>query len=259
MTPLTGRRILITRSRQQASELAVQLAALGATPILIPTIEIAPPVSYAALDEAIANLGEYDWLIFTSANAVSAFRTRTSIADTPRIAVIGPSTARAAQFAGLRVDLIPRQAVAESLIQALISTIHPGTRILLIRAATARDLLPESLTQAGANVTIAEAYRTIIPSESIESLQNLFASTRPDAITFTSSSTATNLVALLEAAGLTLPHSIVRASIGPITSETLRALGLPPTIEAPEANTASLAGTLAAYFRAVEKELSAQG
>jgi len=248
MPPLTGRRILITRSRQQGSELAAQLAALGATPILIPSIEIAPPASYAPLDEAIAHLQHYDWLIFTSANAVNAFRSRTPITDTPKIGVIGPSTAKATQSAGLRVDLVPKQAVAESLIEALLPNLHPGSRVLLIRAATARDILPESLTQAGAKVTIAEAYRTVIPSESIESLRTLFASNPPDAVTFTSSSTATNLVALLESAGITLPPTIVRASIGPITSATLRTLGLPPTIEAPEATTASLASTLSAHF-----------
>jgi len=250
MTPLTGRRILITRSRQQGSELAGHLAALGATPILIPTIEIAPPTSYAALDEAIASLHTYDWLLFTSANAVHSFRSRTSITETPSIAVIGPSTAKSAQAAGLKVDLIPRQAVAESLLEALLPHIHPGSRVLLVRAATARDLLPESLTRAGAEVTVAEAYRTIVPEASIQSLRALFAAPEqhPDAVTFTSSSTATNLIPLLEAAGLKLPQSIVRASIGPITSETLRTLGLPPTIEAPEATTASLAATLASYF-----------
>jgi uroporphyrinogen-III synthase len=248
MLPLAGRRILITRSRQQGSELAAQLAALGATPILIPTIEIAPPASYAPLDEAIAHLKQYDWLIFTSANAVAAFRSRTPSTDTPKVAVIGPSTAKAARSAGLKVDLVPKQAVAESLIEALLPTIGPGARILLVRAATARDLLPESLLRAGADVTIAEAYRTVVPTESIEALRALFLSDPPDAVTFTSSSTATNLVALLEAANLTLPPSIVRASIGPITSATLRTLGLAPTLEAPEATTASLAAALSTHF-----------
>jgi uroporphyrinogen-III synthase len=250
MPPLTGRRILVTRSRQQGSELAAQLSAFGATTILIPTIEIAPPSSYAPLDEAIAHLADFDWLIFTSANAVQSFRSRTAVTDTPRIAVIGPSTAKAARAAGLTVTLVPKQAVAESLLEALIPHMEAGSRVLLIRAATARDLLPDSLTQAGATVTIAEAYRTIVPTASIESLRALFAHSadHPDAVTFTSSSTASNLVALLEAAGLTLPPEIVRASIGPITSETLRTLNLPPTIEAPEATTASLAATIADHF-----------
>jgi uroporphyrinogen-III synthase len=250
MLPLTGRRILVTRSRRQASELATQLAALGATPILIPTIEIVPPASYDALDEAIACLDTFDWLIFTSANAVTVFRDRGATLKTPKVAVIGPSTAKAAQYAGLNVDLIPKQAVAESLLESLLPNIAPGARILLIRAAVARNELPEALARAGAVVTIAEAYRTIVPADSIQALQTLFASPDhyPDAVTFTSSSTANNLASLLDSANLTVPSGIVRASIGPITSETLRTLNLPPTLEAPEATTASLAKALAEYF-----------
>ncbi|SFS15109.1 uroporphyrinogen-III synthase [Granulicella pectinivorans] len=248
MLPLAGRRILVTRSRQQASELAAQLEALGATTSVIPTIEIAAPASYDALDEASLQLSLYDWLIFTSANAVNVFCERTTIRDTPRIAVIGPSTARVAQAAGLPVDLIPKQAVAESLLESLLPHIQTGTRVLLVRAEVARNELPNALTHAGAEVTIAEAYRTVIPSGSVEALRHLFATHPPDAVTFTSSSTATNLVALLEAGGMTLPPTIVRASIGPITSQTLRVLGLPPSIEAATATTASLAQALADYF-----------
>ena len=276
--PLKHKRILITRTRHQASDLAAQLKALGATPILIPTIEIIPPETYAPLNTALAQLDTYDWLLFTSANAVEVFHQRYSgpqnwvphlrVEDAkvgnrasdpssssqpqnpppklPRIAVIGPATARAVQGIGLTVDLIPPQYIAESLAEAL--TPHaPNSRMLLIRAAQARDILPEALTAAGATVTIAEAYRNQLPPDSIPALQALFATpdTYPDAITFTSASTARNLIALLEAACLTLPPTIILASIGPITSQTLRDLGHPPHIEAPEPTIPALIQTLA--------------
>jgi uroporphyrinogen-III synthase len=245
--PLTNKRILITRTRHQASELAAQLEALGATPILVPTIEIAPPASFAALDAALTCLtpggNKYDWLVFTSANAVEAFHRRAqnlvktlNLTQLPKhIAAIGPATLRAANEIGLTVDLVPPKYIAESLAEFLLPE-APGKSFLLVRAAEARDTIPEALTAAGATVTIAEAYRNQIPTDSIPSLQALFASPEnyPDAITFTSASTARNLIALLEAVSLTLPPSIALASIGPITSATLRDLGHPPTIEAAE-------------------------
>jgi len=236
MRALERKRILVTRTRRQASDLSAQLDALGAIPILIPTIEIIPPESYDHLDVALAQLNNFDWLVFTSANAVEVFAERRDCNITPRkIAVIGPATARAVQGTGLSVDLIPPLNVAESLAESL-TTEAQGKRILLIRAAEARDVLPEALTRAGASVTIAEAYRNRIPPESIPALQQLFASpeTWPDAITFTSASTARNLSVLLEAANLTLPPTITLASIGPITSQGFRDFGFTPTLEAPE-------------------------
>ncbi len=257
MLPLASRRILITRSRHQASSLAHRLEALGAEAILIPTIDIAPPESFATLDAAIATLNTFDWLILTSANAVHALRDRAvhhpghPLAH-PQTAVIGPATAHAARETGLLVTLVPPRAVAESLIEALLPRIVSGTRVLLVRAAAARDALPDALTAAGARVTIAEAYRTLIPKDSIATLQDLFAEPgrHPDAITFTSSSTATNLLALLEAAHVSLPREIIRASIGPVTTQTLLDLDLPPHLESPEATILSLAQSLAGYFQA---------
>jgi uroporphyrinogen-III synthase len=251
--PLANKRILITRTRHQASDLATQLEALGATTILIPTIEIAPPTSFAALDAALTCLGAYDWLIFTSANAVEAFHRRAQflrLTQLPQhIAAIGPATLRAANEIGLTVDLIPPQYIAESLSQSLLPE-APGKSFLLVRAAEARDILPETLTGAGANVTIAEAYRNRLPTGSIPAIQHLFSSpeNHPDAITFTSASTARNLCALLEAANLTLPSSITLASIGPITSEALRDLGHTPTIEASEPTIPALVQSLATHF-----------
>jgi uroporphyrinogen-III synthase len=285
MPNLTNKRILITRTRHQASDLAAQLEALGATPILLPTIEIVPPESYAPLDAALAQLETYDWLLFTSANAVEVFHqrryllhnrvphlhaegvkvghragdplsfsepqtmTKNEAERLPKIAVIGPATAKAVQGIGLTVDLIPPQYIAESLAAALTPQ-APNSRMLVVRAAEARDLLPEVLTTAGAEVTIADAYRNQIPPDSIPALQALFATpaTYPDAITFTSASTARNLIALLEAANLTLPDTIIRASIGPITSQTLRDLGHPPHIEASEPTILALIQALADFF-----------
>jgi uroporphyrinogen-III synthase len=278
-------RVLITRSPHQASALAELLRASGLEPILIPTIELAPPTTFAPLDSALAHLDRFDWLLFTSANAVEAFHQRCtylnsvilseggaadeskdpedggsiptlqpfsttaspnpySLLPTPcRIAAIGAATARALSAINLTPTLIPPTAVAESLAAALLPHATPGTRFLLVRAEQARDILPDTLTAAGAQVTIAPAYRTVIPQESIPAIRALFAepANYPDAITFTSSSTATNLLALLDSAGLTLPPQILRISIGPITSKTLHSLDLPPHAEASEPTVAALA------------------
>ena len=270
MLPLHNKRILITRSRHQASELAFELKALGAIPILIPTIEIISPETYAPLDNALAQLDRYDWLIFTSANAVEIFTQRINRASyssqshregwgipaksellspaqsrLPRIAVIGPATAKAVQGAGLPVDLIPAKYVAESLAESL-TPYAANANMLLIRAEQARDILPEALTAVGATVTIVNAYRNQIPHDSIPALQKLFSNpgTYPDAITFTSASTVRNLIALLEAAELTLPSGVTLASIGPITSQALRDLGLSPTIEASDPTIPALVQSL---------------
>jgi uroporphyrinogen-III synthase len=253
MQPLLHKRILITRTRHQASDLATQLEALGATTILIPTIEIVPPATFSALDAALTCLGTYDWLLFTSANAIEAFHRRAQlnrITQLPKhIAVIGPATLRAANDIGLTVDLVPPQYSAESLAEALLPE-APGKSFLLVRAAEARDHLPETLSAAGAHLTIAEAYRNQIPPESIPALQQLFASPThyPDAITFTSASTARNLFSLLEAANLAIPASITLASIGPITSQTLTDLNHPPTIEAPEPTIPALTQSLLTHL-----------
>ena len=253
MPPLTNKRILITRTRHQASELATQLEALGAIPITIPTIEIVPPTSFAALDAALTCLRTYDWLVFTSPNAVEAFHRRAQFLHLTqlqkKIAVIGPATLSAANAIGLTVDLIPPKYIAESLAESLLREAS-GKSFLLVRAAEARDHLPDTLSAAGATVTIAEAYRNQLPPDSMQALQTLFASPEnyPDAITFTSASTARNLIALLEAANLTLPPNITLASIGPITSQTLRDLGHEPTIEAPEPTIPALIESLRIHF-----------
>jgi uroporphyrinogen-III synthase len=289
MLPLARRRILVTRASHQASELAGRLRALGADPILIPTIEIAPPTSYAALDAALAQLATFDLLAFTSANAVHAFQQRArhlGIHLTPnsiRIAAVGPSTARALQSIGLHANILPPTYTAESLAATLAPTAL-NQRILLVRPEDANlhsgapsiaapgspasglgslgwqdgwdvnpptDPLSTILELAGAHITIASAYTNRIPTESLTAITHLFSDPAryPDAIIFTSASTALNLVALLEAAALTLPTAILRASIGPITSRTLRDLNLPPHIEAAEPAIPALTAALAAHFQ----------
>ncbi|MGI4829166.1 MAG: uroporphyrinogen-III synthase [Janthinobacterium lividum] len=250
-------RVLVTRALSQSSELAETLRTLGAEPVLIPAIETVEPVSFTVLDEALAQLGSFHWLLFTSANAVEAFASRLRatvqqqrVVSSFRIAAIGPATARALASAGLRTDLMPEQAVAESLTAALLPfakrTDGSPTRFLLVRAEEAREHLPETLRTAGAEVIVAPAYRTVVPEASIALIRTLFAdpAETPAAITFTSSSTARNLLALCDAAGVQFPASALCVSIGPITSQTLHELGWPPVAEAPEATVKALARTV---------------
>jgi uroporphyrinogen-III synthase len=238
--------------------MADRLREAGAEPILIPTIAIAEPASYCALDAALACLATYDWMVLTSANAVEAFHRRAQlkrITQLPRrIAVIGPATERAAVSAGLTVDLVPARAVAESLAEELLPQ-AAGRNFLLVRATEARDVVPAALEQAGASVTIAEAYRNEVPAASIDALRTLFAdsTTSPDAVIFTSASSVRNLVALLEEAGVTLPPSVVRASIGPITSAVLYEFDLAPQVQAQEASVQALVQALAGHFRTLPK------
>ncbi|MBW4038311.1 MAG: uroporphyrinogen-III synthase [Acidobacteria bacterium] len=259
-------RILITRSPRQASALADAVRALGAEAILVPTIELTEPSTFEALDAALRRLNSFDWLLFTSANAVDAFYRRVARLSDPqvqgraacdfagRVAVIGPATARALEVVGSRADLLPEQAVAESFAEALLPLALQAdglaTRFLLVRAEQARDVLPDRLRAAGADVTIAMAYRTVTPQASLGEIQRLFGEKEnyPDGVTFTSSSTATSLLALLGEAGMRLPEEVKRISIGPITSQTLREHGIPAHAEAEEASIGSLAAKIAEVF-----------
>ena len=255
--PLAGRRILITRAPHQASELAERLTALGATPILIPTIEIAPPSSFAALDAALAQIDNFDAAAFTSPNAVNAFHQRAeALGRKPqprRIAVVGPATARAIEAIGLHADVMPQTFTAESL-AATLAPEAEGKRFLLVLAEDAPPKLQAGLEAAGARVSVAAAYSNRIPAESLAAVHSLFGdpSQHPDATLFTSASTAENLLALLQSAVLTLPERVARGSIGPITSKALRDLGQPPHFEAPESTIPALAEAVAAYFRALK-------
>jgi uroporphyrinogen-III synthase len=239
--PLAGKRILVTRARHQAGQLAAALAGLGAEAIEIPAIEILPPESFDPLDAALLNLQHYRWLIVTSANTVRFLRERLTalgleigIFSHLKIAAIGSATAHALHEFGLDVALTPPEYVAESLISAIGDQAR-NTRVLIARAAVARDIIPEALAQTGASVEIVEAYRNGIPSESIARIAELFLPVQqpPHAATFTSSSTVTNFFQLLIAAGINqLPNQMIAISIGPITSQTLRDHRWEPATEA---------------------------
>jgi len=234
--PLFGRRIVVTRAREQAGTLSQSLRALGAEVIELPTIEIRPAPDYAALDNAIAALASYDWLLFTSTNGVRFFLDRLDAGTVDlrairgRICAIGPATREALERFHLKVDVMAEQYVAEGLLTALSGHNLSAARVLIARAAVARDTLPAELTRRGAHVDVVEAYRTLPPEDLAERAAALLAR-QPDWITFTSSSTARNLVNATGAAAL---QNVRTASIGPITSATLRELGVPVTIEAAE-------------------------
>jgi len=234
--PLFGRRILVTRAKGQAEALTGRLHALGANVIELPTIAIQPAADYGPLDCAIANLDQYDWLIFTSANGVRFFLDRLDRSPVDlrklraRICAIGPATRQAVEELHLKVDLMGREYVAESLLAAFAAHELAGARMLLPRAAVARDLLPAELARRGARIDVVEAYRTVIPPEAAARACEIFhGAGRPDWITFTSSSTVRNLIQLVSPRDL---DGVKVASIGPVTSATARELGLEVTVEA---------------------------
>lgn len=260
--PLTGTRILVGRARHQAGSLSTSLRSLGASVIEIPFIEIVKPRSYAPLDEALKNFKSYDWLILTSVNGVEALWQRLRklrIARTKlkhlQIAAIGPATKRAIVKHGLKVKMMPEEYVAESVVKGLHDKVN-GKRVLLVRAKVARDVIPDSLRKAGAQVDVVEAYETVVPEKSKTRLRAVFKNKgrRPHVVTFTSSSTVRNFAELLgitnHVATAAPGYPEVRqgsprksppalrevqfASIGPVTSTTLRELNLPVSIEARE-------------------------
>jgi uroporphyrinogen III methyltransferase/synthase len=232
--PLYGRSIVITRAREQASDFKAVLADLGAHCIEFPTIEIAPPPSWEPLDSAIGRLSVYDWIIFTSVNGVRCFMERLGTAGMDvrdlkgiRVAAIGPATAEALQRHGLKPDLVPREYKAEAVLEGLSGEDLNGRRFLMPRAMVARDILPDTLRQRGAQVDVAPAYQTMLPSaRSGEILERLRAGAI-DCVTFTSSSTVSNFFGLFDREEiLPLLRSVTIASIGPITSRTAEEHGL---------------------------------
>ena len=238
--PLAGVRVLVGRARHQASALSTGLGKLGAEVIEVQFIEIRPPKSYDPLDTALQQIENYDWLILTSANGVDALAGRMKrLRIEPerfklvKIAAIGPATRDAIEDLGLKVDVIPERYVAESVVESLCGKVE-GERVLLARARVARDVIPRKLRKAGAKVDVVEAYETVVPEPSRKMLSALMRKpqSRPDVITFTSSSTVRNFVELM--GGQKTPPDTRLASIGPITSATLRECGLTVHIEAKE-------------------------
>jgi uroporphyrinogen-III synthase len=237
---LAGLRVLVGRARHQASALSAGLRALGAEIIEIPFIEIRKPRSYKLLDSALKHLDEYDWLILTSVNGVDALWERATKLKVSKkqfkqlqIAAIGPATSKRIEKHGLKVDIVPEEYVAESVVKSLREQIR-GKRVLLARARIARDVIPRELRKLGAQVDVVEAYETVIPKSSRSRLRAVLKDPRrrPNVITFTSSSTVKNFVALVDKPLRSTFAGIQFASIGPITSSTLRDLVLRVDIEA---------------------------
>jgi uroporphyrinogen-III synthase len=235
--PLTGRRVLVTRAAHQAGKLSDELRALGAEVVEVPVLEIRPPADFGPLDLAIYQLAAYDWLIFTSANTVRAVVDRARelgvgfAANHAKVAAVGEATAASLSKAGLHVHFIPESYVAESLVEGFPDEVR-GKRVLLARAAIARDVIPDALRGRGVHIDVVDAYRNMMPEDA--PVQLVRALEGPvDAATFTSSSTVKHLAQAALEAGIAFPLAGVKAvSIGPITSETLREFGWEPTVEA---------------------------
>ena len=240
--PLSGWRILTTRASKQSGGLAAPLQEMGAEVVEIPTIEIKPPSSYKALDAALKNIRKYDWLVLTSVNGVEALFSRLKklrIAPTKlghlEVAAIGPATQRAIEEQGLKVAVTPDRYVAEAVVEAS-RTRRKGSACYWSGQKWPAMFCRIELRKSGAKVDVAEAYETHVPKGAKAKLNRLFSndSSRPDIVTFTSSSTATNFLALLEKDHWHGLREIWLASIGPVTSDTLRQAGFKPNIEALE-------------------------
>jgi len=240
--PLHGSRVLVGRARHQASALSSGLRRLGAQVLEIPFIEIRKPRSFRQLDTALKNAHDYDWLILTSVNGVAAMWERVRKLRLNRkqfrhlhVAAIGPATKKAIESRGLKVHVVPENYIAESVVRRLHKQVK-GKRVLLVRAKVARDVIPRDLRAAGAQVDVVEAYQTVIPQASRTRLRAALGNSKrvPNVITFTSSSTVRNFMDLLGDDHSRALKDVRLASIGPITSGTLRELGLRVDIEARE-------------------------
>jgi uroporphyrinogen III methyltransferase / synthase len=259
---LRGKRILVTRARSQALSLAQRIESLGGEVVEFPTIEIRPPESYGPLDQAIYQIANYDWLIFTSVNGVEQFLNRfeklgKNIANLAGIEVgaIGPETARRLTAAQIEPTLVPKKYQAEGILDELISETVLGKRILIPRAAKARDILPETLRRWGARVDVVEAYQTVLPQVDVSALCRLLREGTIDMITFTSSSTVTNFSVMLRDQDLPrLLSRAVIACIGPITKKTVEDLGMRPEIVSEEFTIPGLVRAMVDYFSRTANE-----
>jgi uroporphyrinogen III methyltransferase/synthase len=252
--PLSGKRIVVTRTRKQAGALTSQLRALGADVFELPTIRIEPPTDLREFGELVQDAHQYDWIVFTSPNGVDAFfEMFFKLYDDAReigpakIAAIGPATAQRVRDFHLHVDLQPEEFVAESIIREFQKQGGvENLRILLARAEKARDVLPRELSKLGAIVDEGFAYRTVPETRDVTGARRRLLEEGADLITFTSSSTAENFLAL----GLPWPNGMQIASIGPITSQTARDRGLKIDIEAKRHDIEGLVDAIRKFFGA---------
>jgi uroporphyrinogen III methyltransferase/synthase len=266
--PLFGRRVLVTRAREQAGKTATFLRAQGADPVVVPTIEIHPPSDPAPLSEAVANVGRYQWVVLTSANGVERLfdevarqKKDARVFAATKIAAIGPGTAAALSERGITADLVPNDHKGEGLAAELLRAIGDAKpRVLLARAAVARDVVPDALREAGCLVDVVAAYETKMPPKPlIEALAALLESSEIDAVTFTSSSTVEHLCAALDGRGPALLAKTCVASIGPITTETAERLGVRVDVTAQTHTIAGLVSALEGHLASVSTDLAQTG
>ena len=234
--PLRGQSIAVTRASSQATSLCRRLRRLGAQVVPVPAIEFEEPTDWAPADRAIRNLPSYDWLIFTSVNGVDRFLARLDasprdLRDLPgRICAIGPATGDRIRSLHLNADLLPDEFVAESLVEAFRDIDLEAARVLIPRAQEAREMLPSRLRAMGAQVDVVPVYRTVLPTGSRDLAETIWNSeSAPDWVTLTSSSTVRNLARIVPLDKLRQSRI---ASIGPVTSGTVRELGLHVAVEA---------------------------
>ncbi|MCP4690525.1 MAG: uroporphyrinogen-III C-methyltransferase [Desulfobacterales bacterium] len=255
--PLFGKRIVVTRAREQASDLVQRLSDLGAECLEHPTIRVEPPGDMAPLDQAIADLAQYQWIVFTSVNGVKFFFDRLfelgldvrALGDI-RTASIGPATADRLLSYGLKSDIIPESYRAESVVEAFTGENVQGKRILLPRAMEARPVLPVELGKMGARVDEIAVYRTRRVQENTDLLLERLREGDVDLVTFTSSSTAKNFTAMLPPGeAKDLLRGVVNACIGPVTADTARALGLDVHVVADQYTIPGLCDAILAHFK----------
>ncbi|HEX2229637.1 MAG TPA: uroporphyrinogen-III synthase [Candidatus Binatia bacterium] len=263
--PLAGKRIVITRARAQAGRLARAIEQLGGEAIEFPTIAIKPAVDLGGLDDAIKNFYRYDWLIFTSANAAKIFFERMAQLSansrqltTTQIAAIGPETAKVVKAAGVENCLVPSTYRAEGILDMLRPTSMQHKRVLIPRAAKAREVLPETLRRWGAQVDVIEAYCTVLPKSDAGKLQAALERGEIDMITFTSSSTVANFAQIFDGRSLTdILGETPIACIGPITESTVRDLGGVAAVTAGEFTIEGLVHAIVDYLSEKRRRLDA--
>jgi uroporphyrinogen III methyltransferase/synthase len=255
--PLFGKRIVVTRSRDQASVFAEMLIDRGASPIEFPSIDVVPPASWAELDTALDTVETYQWVIFTSANAVRFFFERLRSRGTDlrilkgvNICAVGPKTAEALEQHGLKADLIPTEFKAEGVLAALGGVQVKGRRFLIPRAKVARELIPEKLRELGAEVTVATAYENVRPAADVERVKKLFAEKKIAAVTFTSSSTVHNFVEMLgQKEYKSLINGVTVACIGPVTAKTAEEYGMKIDVMPKEYTIPALVEAMVEFFK----------
>jgi len=258
--PLFGRRVVVTRPRAQAADFIERLTAAGADVIPCPTIQIVPPASWQPLDDAIDRVASFDWLVFTSVNGVEMFfeRLRTLKRDVralhrARLAAVGPQTASALSARGLLVDVTPDEFRAEGVAAAMRAGGVAGQRVLLPRAAAAREILPLMLREAGAVVEEVASYQTVRARTDVGELRRLLREGGVDLVTFTSSSTVRNFLALLGSDTVRLLGDTQIGCIGPITAETATAAGLRVAIQPDAYTIPALADAIIRHFAAAPR------